>query len=60
MESGDLQKEVASEIIGLLMLEVRWETKAFLVLGRFGDGACNLLREGKLKRAKPSLHNSYL
>lgn len=54
MESGDLQKEVASEIIGLLMLEVRWKTKTFWVLDRLW-GIYNLLREGKLKCLKPSM-----
>lgn len=35
VESGDLHKEVASEIIGLLMLEVRQKTETVLVLGGF-------------------------
>lgn len=43
VESGDLQKETASEIIGLLMLEVSWEAHTLLALGRFGGWSGHLL-----------------
>jgi hypothetical protein len=45
VESGDLQKQVASEIMGLLMLEVRWKIEPTYLF----PGSYNLLWEGTLK-----------